>query len=144
MNQTAPTLTYQQLVSLARQLPLAERVRLVRDILAEPMAEQGEQGEHSHKHGCGNMGQKEHGIDQDTSGFLWQKSPHYDRPGQMVRRGSNQKSQFLIPTVFPLVFAGKSLIGKKLADTHAGPADPADQHGQHQDVVHQTQRLPDR
>ncbi len=30
MNLTAPTLTYQQLVSLARRLPLAERVRLVR------------------------------------------------------------------------------------------------------------------
>lgn len=45
MNQTAPTLTYQQLVSLTRRLPLAERVRLVRDILAEPIAEQGEQGE---------------------------------------------------------------------------------------------------
>jgi hypothetical protein len=45
MNETAPTLTYQQLVSLARRLPLAERVRLVRDILADPIAEQGEQGE---------------------------------------------------------------------------------------------------
>lgn len=43
---TTYQLTYQQLVFLARQLPFAERVRLVRDILAEPIDEQ-EQGEQS-------------------------------------------------------------------------------------------------
>jgi hypothetical protein len=35
---TQQPLTYQQVVLFARQLPLAERVQLVRDILAEPTA----------------------------------------------------------------------------------------------------------
>lgn len=35
----ATQLTYQHIVLFARQLPLAERVRLVRDILAEPIEE---------------------------------------------------------------------------------------------------------
>lgn len=39
MNGTTTKLTYQQLVFFARQLPLTERVRLVRDILAEPIRE---------------------------------------------------------------------------------------------------------
>lgn len=40
MNIVPLQLSYQQLVSSARQLPLTERVRLVRDILAEPTKEQ--------------------------------------------------------------------------------------------------------
>jgi hypothetical protein len=43
MTITTPPLTYQQMVLLIRQLPLTERVRLVRDILAEPGEEQGAQ-----------------------------------------------------------------------------------------------------
>jgi hypothetical protein len=42
MTITTPPLTYQQMVFLFRQLPLTERVRLVRDILAEPGEEQGQ------------------------------------------------------------------------------------------------------
>ncbi len=40
MTVTTPQLTYQQIVLLIRQLPLAERVRLVREILAEPLEAQ--------------------------------------------------------------------------------------------------------
>jgi hypothetical protein len=39
MAMTIPHLTYHQLVLAARQLPLPERVRFVRDILAEPIIE---------------------------------------------------------------------------------------------------------
>ncbi|NJN67357.1 MAG: hypothetical protein HC884_11915 [Chloroflexaceae bacterium] len=41
---TASQLTYQQMVLLIRQLPLTERVRLVREILEEPLEEQVREG----------------------------------------------------------------------------------------------------
>lgn len=37
MNPISSQQTYQHIVILARQLPLTERIRLVRDILAEPL-----------------------------------------------------------------------------------------------------------
>lgn len=40
MNASTQKLNYQQVLLFARQLPLAERVRMVRDILAEPIEEQ--------------------------------------------------------------------------------------------------------
>lgn len=46
MSETTLELTYQQLVFFARQLPLTERVRLVRDILAEPIQEHIQETHH--------------------------------------------------------------------------------------------------
>jgi hypothetical protein len=44
MTMTTPQITYHQMVLLIRQLPLTERVRLVREILAEPLEEQTQKG----------------------------------------------------------------------------------------------------
>lgn len=51
MHLTLPQPTYQQLVFFARQLPITERIQLIRDILAEPIEAQTDNVQQKHPQG---------------------------------------------------------------------------------------------